>query len=103
MFLGLTEKGLSVTVPRDANVQTRDGWSLDEEMTDLTDFYLRALDELATTSHGREVVLPALLDGAGDEMDLNAHGEFPTPSRTPAWTIRKSMRSQCAWRPSASI
>jgi len=76
MFLGLTAKGLSVTVPQDAGVHTRDGWTLDEELTDLMDFYLRALDELAATTHGREVVLPALLDGAGDDVDLNAHGEF---------------------------
>jgi DNA replication ATP-dependent helicase Dna2 len=76
MFLGLTEKGLSVTAPLEADVRTRDGWSLDEEMIDLSDFYLRALDDLATTGHGREVVLPALLDGVGDVTDLNAHGEF---------------------------
>ncbi len=76
MFLGLTEKGLSVTVAQDAGVHARDGWTLDEEMTDLTDFYLRALDELAATGHGREVVLPALLDRAGDDVDLHAHGEF---------------------------
>ena len=64
-FLGLTEKGLSVTVPQDANVRAREGWTLDEEMFDLSDFYLRALDEIATTAHGRDVVLPALLDGRG--------------------------------------
>ena len=75
LFLGLTDKGLSVSVAQDAGVHAREGWTLDEEMTDLSDFYLRALDELATTSHGREVVLPALLDGAGDDTDLNAHGE----------------------------
>jgi DNA replication ATP-dependent helicase Dna2 len=76
MFLGLTEKGLSVSVPQDANVQAREGWSLDEQMFDLSDFYLRALDEVATTAHGREVVLPALLDGRGEEIDLDAHSEF---------------------------
>ena len=75
-FLGLTEKGLSVAVPSEARVHATEGWSLDEEMLDLTDFYLRALDELASTAHGREAVLPALLDGTGEELDFEAQGEF---------------------------
>jgi DNA replication ATP-dependent helicase Dna2 len=69
-FLGLTEKGLSVAVPKDANLQAREGWSLDEDHFDLSDFYLRALQELATTAHGRDVVLPVLLGNGGDEIDL---------------------------------
>ena len=76
MFLGLTDKGLSVTVPIETDHLTGDGWSLDETMIDLSDFYLKALDELATSAHGREVVLPALLDGAGDEVDFDGHGDF---------------------------
>ena len=76
MFLGLTKNGLSVTVPPEADVRTQDGWSLDEDMIDLSDFYLRVIEELATTAHGREVVLPALLDGSGDAYDLDAHGGF---------------------------
>ena len=64
-FLGLTEKGLSVTVSAEADVSAGAGWSLDEGMFDLSEFYLKALGEMATTSHGRDVVLPALLDGAG--------------------------------------
>lgn len=68
-FLGLTEKGLSVTVPPGEEISAGEGWSLDEGMFDLSDFYLRALAEMAATSHGRDVVLPALLDGAGDEID----------------------------------
>lgn len=75
LFHGLTEKGLSVSVPQEAALRAPDGWSLDEGMLDLTDYYLRALDELAASAHGREVVLPALLDGAGDEVDLDAHGD----------------------------
>lgn len=75
-FLGLTEKGLSVAVPQNANIEAREGWSLDEEMFDLSDFYLRALAELAATAHGRDTVLPALLNGRGEEIDLNAHAEF---------------------------
>ena len=76
MFLGLTEMGLSVTVSKETDHLTGDGWSLDETMIDLSDFYLKALDEMATSAHGREVVLPALLDGAGDEVDFDEHGEF---------------------------
>ena len=76
MFLGLTEKGLGVTVPMESNVHMSDGWTLDETMIDLSDFYLKALAEMATTRHGREVVLPALLRGLGDEVDFEAHSEF---------------------------
>lgn len=75
-FLGLTEKGLSVTVSPEAAISAGEGWSLDEEMFDLSEFYLKALEEMAATSHGRDVVLPALLDGVGDEIDFDACGEF---------------------------
>lgn len=75
-FLGLTDKGLSVMVPNDADVSICEGWTLDEEMIDLTDLYLRALYELATTAHGRDVVLPALVNTMGDEIDFEAYGEF---------------------------
>lgn len=76
MFLGLTEKGLSVTIPMARDLQIQDGWTLDETMIDLSDFYLKALDEMATTSHGRDVVLPALLNGVGDAVDFEAHADF---------------------------
>lgn len=76
MFLGLTEKGLGVTVPMAAEVSSEEGWSLDETMIDLSDFYLKALAEMAATSHGRHAVLPALLAGVGDEVDFDAHGDF---------------------------
>ncbi len=72
-FLGLTEKGLSARIPRGTDLSVTDGWSLDETMFDLSEFYLRALAELATSSHGRDVVLPALLEGTGDEIDFESH------------------------------
>ena len=75
-FHGLCEKGLCVSVPMGADLAVRHGWSLDEGMIDLMDFYLAALAELATTRHGREVVMPALMDGTGDEVDFEAHGDF---------------------------
>ncbi len=79
-FLGLTDKGLSVAVPKDSNLQIREGWSLDEDHFDLSDFYLRALQELATTAHGREVVLPVLLGDVGDEIDLEVYDGFSEAS-----------------------
>ncbi len=74
-FLGLTEKGLSISAPLGAAINSASGWSLDEGVIDLSDFYLRALAELASGTHGREVVLPALLEGKGDEIDLDDHAE----------------------------
>jgi DNA replication ATP-dependent helicase Dna2 len=75
-FFGLTKKGLSVTVSPSADLRERNGWSLDEGMIDLSEIYLKALAELAASAHGREVVLPALLEGEGEELDFEAHGEF---------------------------
>lgn len=72
VFLGLTEKGLSVTIPIDQNLYPNEGWTLDETMIDLSDFYLKALDEMAATLHGRDAVLPALLSGSGDEIDFES-------------------------------
>ena len=34
------------------------------------------IDEMATTRHGRDVVLPALLNGVGDAVDFEAHANF---------------------------
>jgi DNA replication ATP-dependent helicase Dna2 len=76
VFLGLTEKGLSISVPKNAVVRPDEGWTLDESMLDLTDIYLKALDELAATMHGREVVMPALLGGVGEDLDFEAHEGF---------------------------
>ncbi|MEO7101669.1 MAG: AAA domain-containing protein [Luteolibacter sp.] len=75
-FLGLTDKGLAVTVPSEAEISITSGWSLDEQMIDLSEIYLKALAEMATTAHGRDVVLPALMGGKGDEVDFDAHSEF---------------------------
>lgn len=71
VFHGLTAKGLTIGVPGNEALQAPDGWTLDEEMIDLTEIYLRALGELAATIHGREVVLPVLLGETGDEIDLD--------------------------------
>jgi len=75
LFHGLTTKGLTVCVPRESDVPETTGWSLDEDIIDLSDFYLRALDELAATRHGREVVLPTLTAGAGNDIDYDVHSE----------------------------
>ncbi|MEO8614510.1 MAG: AAA domain-containing protein [Luteolibacter sp.] len=65
-FIGLTRKGLTVSIPAGKFPEPSGGWSLDEEFIDLSEFYLRALDELAKTAHGRETVLPVLM-GEFDE------------------------------------
>lgn len=75
MFHGLTAKGLTITAPKGMSFATRDGWTLDETVIDLTDLYLRALNELATTSHGRDAVMPALLQCEGDSIDFEEHEE----------------------------
>ncbi|MCB1132408.1 MAG: hypothetical protein KDN05_14870, partial [Verrucomicrobiae bacterium] len=74
-FFGLTQKGLTISVPAQADIARQDAWTLDEDVIDLTDFYLKALAELAATSHGRDAVLPALLDETGGEIDFEAHAE----------------------------
>jgi DNA replication ATP-dependent helicase Dna2 len=74
-FHGLTPKGLTVALAGEADLTEAAGWTLDEEMVDLTEVYLRALDELAASAHGRDVVLPVLLGETGDEIDLEAQAE----------------------------
>ncbi|MCP5532168.1 MAG: AAA family ATPase [Akkermansiaceae bacterium] len=74
-FFGLTPKGLTISVPAQADIARQDAWTLDEDVIDLTDFYLKALAELAATAHGRDAVLPALLGETGWEIDFEAHAE----------------------------
>ncbi len=76
IFFGLTKMGLTVSVSKENDFLVKEGWSLDEGMVDLSDLYLKALTELASTAHGREVVLPALLGGEGAEIDLEEHAGF---------------------------
>ncbi len=76
LFLGLTEKGLSISIAKHAIAQPDGGWTLDESMFDLKDLYLKALDELAATAHGRDVVMPTLLGGVGEDLDFEAHDGF---------------------------
>ncbi len=74
-FHGLTRKGLTVSAPKKFQLPSSGGWTLDETVIDLTDIHLRALHELATTAHGRENVMPALLHCQGDTIDLEEHAE----------------------------
>lgn len=101
-FLGLDGKGLAVWVPREADLGVSRGWTLDEEMIDLSDFYLRALSELASTAHGRDVVLPTLLNGDGDEINLEDQLSFPTNWKIPDWTRPKWTAWRIVWRHPAS-
>lgn len=69
-FIGLTRKGLSIII-RSGKFPPSDGsWTLDEGLIDLSDFYLRALDELAKTAQGRDVVLPVIMGESDEEPFL---------------------------------
>jgi DNA replication ATP-dependent helicase Dna2 len=72
-FFGLTEKGLTVRVDR--HLDPSAGWTLDEGHLDLSDFYLRALEELAKSDHGRETVLPVLCGADEPDSDLAAYDD----------------------------
>lgn len=63
-FLGLTERGLSIAIHEPTPAASH-GWTIDEDFVDLSTFYLEAIDELAATRHGRDLVLPVL---AGDDV-----------------------------------
>ncbi|MCP5535906.1 MAG: hypothetical protein H7A51_06685 [Akkermansiaceae bacterium] len=69
-FLGLTDKGLSVYCPGcdDLAFTTKSGWVLDEELIDVSDFYLRAITALGEQAHGREKVFPVLFGEADSEI-----------------------------------
>lgn len=68
-FLGLSDKGLSIRV--DAALEESEGWTLDEDHLDLSEYDLRALEELAKTEHGRTRVLPVLTGEGEYEIDLD--------------------------------
>ncbi|MCW1884418.1 AAA domain-containing protein [Luteolibacter flavescens] len=73
IFLGLTDKGLTVRASR--RPSGTGGWTLDEDHVDLSEYYLKALGELARSAHGRDVVLPLLNGQIDDDFDLDAYDE----------------------------
>lgn len=70
-FLGLTPRGLTVSLDQPPPPGDT-GWTLDEDFVDLSGYYLAGLDELAGTSHGRDVVLPVLMGEDEREPQFDA-------------------------------
>ncbi len=73
VFLGLTDKGLTVRIER--RLDEREGWTLDEDHLDLSGYYLKALEEMAKSEHGRTLVMPVLNGEGNEECDLDAFDE----------------------------
>lgn len=92
-FGGLSEDGLFVKTGRVDHLlfAEKEGWTIDQNLVDLSKFYLNAIGELGKTAHGRDGVYPVLfgevkqgldeavynetLDGMGDESGLNESQE----------------------------
>lgn len=73
-FHGLTEKGLTLAVSWGADFEKGGGWTIDETHIDISEFYLRALEELAQGVSGPDV-LPVLMGQVEGEVDFDAHAE----------------------------
>jgi DNA replication ATP-dependent helicase Dna2 len=70
-FLGLTPEGLAIQVAERPDGPA--GWTIDEDHLDLSDYYLRALDELARCDHGRDTVMPVLCGRDEPDSDLGLY------------------------------
>jgi len=73
IFLGLTNNGLTLACSQCDNIdfQQLTGWSIDEDLIDVSDFYLKGLKALAEEAHGRDKVFPFLFEG----LPSTIHGE----------------------------
>lgn len=56
-----------------ALLEQRSGWIADESMLDLSRFYLEALDDVADTTRGRDLILPMLGDEKRPSLDFEAY------------------------------
>jgi DNA replication ATP-dependent helicase Dna2 len=56
-----------------ALLEQRSGWIADESILDLSRFYLEALDDVADTVRGRELILPLLGDEKRPTLDFEAY------------------------------
>jgi DNA replication ATP-dependent helicase Dna2 len=76
-FFGLTEKGLTVSCSNcdQLDFEKRTGWSLDEELIDVSHFYLKGLKALAEEAHGRENVYPVLFEERPAEIYAETYDE----------------------------
>lgn len=97
-FVGLTRDGLTVACPRvdELPPDATSGWALDEDLIDLSSFYLRAIEALGRESHGREKVFPVLfgeretsIDGQvfDDTMDRLEEEDFLNESQADAVAV----------------
>lgn len=70
-FVGLTGQGLTLSCPQLARLPSdvRSGWTLDEDLIDLSSFYLRAIEALGQESHGRDKVFPVLFGEQENTLD----------------------------------
>ncbi|YCM44172.1 AAA domain-containing protein [Verrucomicrobiaceae bacterium 227] len=73
-FIGLTTHGLTVACShhQEPAFIKKAGWCMDEDLIDLSSFYLKAIDDLANESHGREKVYPVLFE----EQETTIDGEI---------------------------
>ncbi|MEO1858046.1 MAG: AAA domain-containing protein, partial [Rubritalea sp.] len=71
IFYGLTEQGLTVrcTACDQLDFEQIQGWTIDEDFVDVSDFYLRGLKQLAESAHGRETVFPILFEEQAATID----------------------------------
>jgi DNA replication ATP-dependent helicase Dna2 len=71
VFLGLTERGLSIELGEPLT-QERRGWTIDEDFVDLSNYYLEGLELLSRSAHGRDHILPLLM---GENIDQDYDDE----------------------------
>jgi len=76
-FLGLTNKGLSAYCSQCADLAftTKTAWVLDEELVDVSEFYLKAITALGSEAHGRDKVFPVLFGKADPEIDAEVYDD----------------------------
>ncbi len=73
-FFGLTPKGLTVSCNATSDLVFEGraaDWCLDEDLVDVSPYYLKAIQALGDEAHGRDNVFPTLFG----EVDSNIHGE----------------------------
>lgn len=76
-FVGLTAQGLTVSCSRIKELppEAKSGWVLDEDLIDLSNFYLRAIESLGREAHGREKVYPTLFGEQDNTLDARVFDE----------------------------
>lgn len=74
-LVGLTEHGFtfSCAAAGDLAFSSRDGWCVDEDLVDLSDYYLRAIEELGRSGHGRDKVCPVLFGEPHHQIDVDLY------------------------------